>query len=290
MQPHYPNAHYLAEVDWLQQHLGDDGLRILDLRFDLRLSEAGEMEEVSGRDDYLAGHIPGAQFVDLVADLVNPTDPNSIINPESFAKLMTTLGIDANTTVVVYDDRGGLWAARLWWALRYYGHDQAMLLNGGLSRWRAANYALEQQPTAPAATQFTATINAPLRVSKEQVLAAIDAADSCIIDALPEVIYRGDIGLYPGLRQGHIPGAANVFAEHNLDQKTSCLKPMAALQEVWRDADITPEQTIITYCGGGVFAAFALFVLVLMGHEKVALYDASWKEWGDDPSLPVEAS
>jgi len=96
--------------------------------------------------------------------------------------------------------------------------------------------------------------------------------------------------LYPGLNMGHIPGARNVPTENNLNPETHCVKTLDELQALWRPAAIEPGQGVITYCGGGVFAAFALFILALMGHDNTALYDASWKEWGADKSLPVETS
>jgi len=248
----------------------------------------GTFKEVSGRADYLAGHIPGALFVDLPTDLADPQDPTSIIGPEAFTTLMRRLGIGPQSTVVVYDDRGGVWAARLWWALRYYGHDRAKILNGGLRAWRAAGHELQSEIVTPPPALFAACIHPHLRVTKEDVLAAIDAPATRIIDALPAPFYHGLAGLYPRHRKGHVPGARNVPAENNLDSRSLRVKPMAALQDLWRGADIAPEQNVITYCGGGIFASFDLFILALMGHENAMLYDASWMEWGCDDSLPVE--
>jgi len=284
----YANSRYLAEADWLRSHLSDADLRVIDARFDVRARAAGSFEEVSGRADYLAGHIPGAQFVDLKHDLSAPSDPTRIIGPEGFTALMKRLGIGPQSTVVVYDDRGGVWAARLWWALRYYGHDDAKILNGGLQGWRAGGGKLQTEVPTPSSGRFVASVKEPLRVTKEEVLEAIGAETTRIVDALPAPFYRGEASLYPGHRRGHVPGARNVPAELNLDPQTSRLKSMDALKELWQDAEIAPGQAVITYCGGGVFAAFALFVLTLMGHEKTALYDASWQEWGCDETLPVE--
>jgi thiosulfate/3-mercaptopyruvate sulfurtransferase len=288
MMPTYPNAGYLAEADWLHEHIDDDDLCVIDARYDVRVREDGTFEEVSGHADYLAGHIIGARFVDLRTDLTNPADPASIIGPDQFAALMSHLGVGPRTTVVVYDDRGGVWAARLWWALRYYGHDSAKILNGGLSGWIAAGYELQEKIVTRPQSLFEVTVRSNLRVTKSDVLAAIDDAGTCIVDALPEPFYLGLAALFPQHRKGHVPGARNVPAESILDPRTARVLPMGALQELWRDAAIEPDQAVITYCGSGVFASFALFVLVLMGHDKVALYDASWMEWGADDELPVE--
>ncbi|MDQ7018314.1 MAG: sulfurtransferase [Robiginitomaculum sp.] len=288
MNAPYPNAHFITDIDWLHDHLGEKKLRIIDARFDVRVNEDGSFAEVPGREGYEKGHIPGAQFVDLHSDLADPDNPAHIIDPDAFAALMGRLGIGPETTVVVYDDRGGVWAARLWWALRYYGHEDVKMLNGGLRAWRAENYPLETAIQIFPKATFLAAPRPDLRVEKAEVLDAIDDPSTCIIDALPAPFYRGLAALYPGHRKGHIPGAVNIPAEDNLDPQTLCLKSMEDLQALWNDAAISPEQNIITYCGGGIFASFALFVLALMGHEKAALYDASWMEWGRDSALPVE--
>ncbi len=284
----YPNAHYLAEPDWLSSHLDDDEVRVIDARVDLRVQADGSLETLSGRDDFLTAHIPGAQFVDLNTDLADPQTPTHIIGPEAFEALMGRVGIGPQSTVVVYDDRGGTWAARLWWALRYYGHDRAKILNGGMSAWRAAGHELQSEVATPAPGEFSATVQPQFRVKKEDVLAAIEAPETPIVDALPATYYLGEAGLYPGLRMGHVPGAFNVSTEDLIDPDTLHIKPMDALQALWQDVNLTPDQRVITYCGGGVYAAFTLFILALMGHEKAALYDASWMEWGADDSLPVE--
>jgi thiosulfate/3-mercaptopyruvate sulfurtransferase len=284
----YPNTRYLAEADWLNDHIDDDDLCVIDARYDVRARADGTFEEVSGHADYLAGHIAGARFVDLRKDLTNSADPASIIGPDEFAELMSRLGVGPRTTVVVYDDRGGVWAARLWWALRYYGHDSAKILHGGLSGWIAAGYGLQEKIVRRPQSQFKVNVRSNLRVTKSDVLAAIDDAGTCIVDALPEPFYLGLAALFPQHRKGHVPGARNLPAESNLDPRTARIRPMDALQELWRDTAIESDRTVITYCGSGIFASFALFVLVLMGHDKVALYDASWMEWGGDEELPVE--
>jgi len=288
MSPSYPNGSLLAEADWLSAHIDDEDMRVIDARFGVHVREDGTIEEVSGHSDYLAGHIPGAQFVDLRADLTTSGDPTSIIGKEAFAALMSRLGIGPETMVVIYDDRGGVWAARLWWALRYYGHDSARLLNGGLQSWLAAGHELQQDTVTRPQSRFEATVRSNLRVTKEDVLSAIEDPATCIVDALPEPFYLGLASLSPQLRKGHVPGARNLPAESNLDPQTLRIRTKEALQDLWQDAGITPDRTVITYCGSGVFASFALFILVLTGHEKVALYDASWMEWGASDRLPVE--
>ncbi len=287
MSTPFPNPQYLANLDWLHENLGAKDLRIIDARFDVRANADGTFSEVPGREDYEKGHIPGALFVDLYEDLADPENPTHIIGPEAFATLMGRLGIEPQTTVVIYDDRGGVWAARLWWALRYYGHQDVRMLNGGLVAWWGARYPVETITPPPSPTHYEVKPKPALRVEKDEVLAALDDPDTRIIDALPAPFYRGLAALYPRHRKGHIPGAFNVPAEDNLDEHM-CLKSMADLQVLWKGSNIRPEHNVITYCGGGIYASFALFVLALMGHEKSALYDASWMEWGSNKKLPVE--
>jgi len=286
--PAYPNAEFLAEADWLSAHLEDGDVRVIDTRFGVRTREDGTFEQVSGHADYLKGHIQSAQFVDLGADLTNPDDPTSIIGPHGFAALMRRLGIGSQSTVVIYDDRGGVWAARLWWALRYYGHDNARLLNGGLGSWLAAGYELRQDSEIPTQSHFEAVVHSTLRVTQKDVLSGIEDSATCLVDALPEPFYLGLASLFPNHRKGHIPGARNLPAEGNLDPQTLRIRTKDELQKKLQDAGILPDQTVITYCGSGVFASFDLFILLLMGYEKVALYDASWMEWGADDKLPIE--
>ncbi|VAV95322.1 Thiosulfate sulfurtransferase, rhodanese [hydrothermal vent metagenome] len=287
-KPNADPARFLASAGWLHQHLDDKNLVIIDARFDVRVNQDGSFEEIPGRDGYEQGHIPGAQFVDLHADLADATNPTRILAADNFAALMSRLGVGPQTTVVLYDARGGVWAARLWWALRYYGHDAVKMLDGGLSAWLAADLPLQTQIQAPATAQFIAKPRPELRVEKAEVLAAIDDPAICLVDALPAPFYRGLAGLYPHHQKGHIPGAKNLPAEDNLDPKTLCIKPLQELRALWQTVDILPEQKVITYCGGGIYASFALFVLALLGHENMALYDASWMEWGQDETLPVE--
>jgi thiosulfate/3-mercaptopyruvate sulfurtransferase len=227
-------------------------------------------------------------FVDVMGDLSDPDDPVAVVPPDRFEVLMGRLGIAGDFTVVVYDDRGGTWAARLWWALRYYGHNTVKLLDGGFTRWAAEGRPVDHVVPEPSPTVFRARARRDLRVDADQVMEAIDCEDICIVDALPEAFFTGRACLYPGHRVGHVPSAYNVPAPANVDPATHTLLPAAELARLWEPVKLEPSRRVITYCGGGVFGAFALFALYVMGHENAALYDASWMEWGADLSRPVE--
>ena len=246
------------------------------------------MADVPGREAYGEGHIPGAVFVDVMSDLADPVDPLVILSPPRFETLMGRLGISEGTTVVVYDDLGGTGAARLWWALRYYGHDAVKLLDGGLTRWEAEGRSIERQAPEVLPATFRAQVRPELRVDADEVARAMGDADVCIVDALPEAFFTGQACLFPTHRAGHIPTAHNVPAPANLDPVTQKLVPADELALLWQQVGVAPDRRVIAYCGGGVFGAFVLFVLHVMGLDNAALYDASWMEWGLDPQRPVE--
>ncbi|MDP2950104.1 MAG: sulfurtransferase [Chloroflexota bacterium] len=286
----YKHPEALATTEWLAAHLDDPSVRVVDVRYYVGVASGGSFRGVSGRKAYRQGHIPGALFVDFASDLADPEDdvPLNILSPDRFEALMGRLGIGSGSTVVVYDDSGGTWAARLWWALRYYGHDAAKVLNGGLTKWTAEGHPLERRtPTPPAAT-FRARKRPALRATCGEVRQAIGRRDVCIVDALPEMFYSGKARLYPTHRAGHIPTALNVPATANVDQATQTLLTADELARLWRKVGLKPDQRVITYCGAGAYAAYDLFVLYVLGHEKVSLYDGSWMEWGANPELPVE--
>jgi thiosulfate/3-mercaptopyruvate sulfurtransferase len=285
----YRNPEALVTVEWLAEHLDDPSVRVVDARFAIRPTSGRTLEAVAERDAYREAHIPGAVFVDVMGDLSDADDPVVVVSPERFEDLMSRLGIGDETTVVVYDGQGGTWAARLWWALRYYGHDAVRLLDGGFTCWLAAGFPLDSGVPDPSPATFTARVRPELRVDADQVAQAIGCDDVCIVDALPEIFFTGAARLYPNHRAGHIPTAHNVPAPCHIDPVTHRLLPAAELARLWEPVGLEPSRRVITYCGGGVFGAYALFALHVMGHENAALYDASWMEWGADPGRPVEA-
>jgi len=286
----YKHPEALATTEWLAEHLDDPSVRVVDARYDVRPTSDGSFRAVSGREAYEQDHIPGAVFVDFASDLADPEDdiPLNILSPDRFEALMGRMGIGNDSTVVVYDDSGGTWAARLWWALRYYGHDAARVLNGGLTKWIAEGRPLESPTPAPPAATFVAKVRPALKATCDDVRQAIRSQDVRIVDALPAEFYSGEARLYPTHRAGHIPTARNVPAPTNLDPATQTLLSAEELARLWRKAGLEPDQRVITYCGAGAYGAYDLFVLYVLGHERVSLYDGSWMEWGANPELPVE--
>ncbi len=275
----------VASVEWLVGRLGDPSVTIVDTRYTVEVDDRGRFRSVPGFDDYRRSHIPGAVFLNL-DDLRDPSEPTRILPAEQFAAVMSGLGIGEGTDVVVYDTEGGTWAARLWWALRYHGHDSVRILDGGFTAWVAGGNPTESGDVEPAVATFTPKVRDAMRVEMSDVLAAIDRPGTVIVDALPEPFYTGRVALYPHLRCGHVPGARNVPAPANVDPATWRLLPAEDLDALWSPV-VSGADRIVTYCGGGVYGAFDLFVLHLLGYDA-ALYDGSWEEWGASETTPIE--
>jgi thiosulfate/3-mercaptopyruvate sulfurtransferase len=254
----YVHPEVLVDSDWLVANLDDPSVRIVDAR--------------EGLVFYGRGHIPGAVFVQLCC-------PSDIIDAEPFAKLMGKNGIGDDTTVVIYDDTGGLWGARLWWALRYYGHEDAKLLDGGIDAWDTKGLPLEEDTPDVEPATFTAEVRPEWYAAMDDVRAAIDDPATSIVDALPSDSYRYQ----------HIPTAVSLPAPDLLDE-TGHVKGAEDLAAMLEQAGLDPAQRTISYCGGGYFGAFAALVLYLMGFEDVAMYDGALEEWTRDPSNPVESA
>jgi len=253
----YVHPEVLVDADWLAEHLDDPTVRIVDARGDLPVSPS---------------HLPGAVFIDICCY-------SDIIDAEPFARLMGEKGIGDDTTVVVYDTPGGLWGARLWWALQYYGHEDARLLDGGINAWLNAGWALGRDAPVVEPASFTAEVRPAWYATMDDVRAAIDDPTISIVDARTSHTFA----------DGHIPTAVSLPALDLLD-RTRSVKAAAELSAILEDAGLDPAQRTITYCGGGWWCAFAAFILHLMGFEDVAIYDGSMDEWTRDHSNPVETS
>lgn len=277
----------LVSTDWLANELGAADLVVLDCTVWLKPADGGGYRSVSGRDDYEGGHIPGAGFADLTGDLCDGRSPYRFVvpAPEQFAAAMGALGVDDASRVVLYDQNRSMWAARVWWMLRWIGFDNAALLDGGLKAWT-----LEQRPlatgAAPAAQLGAAGPTVRLRprliADRDEVLAAVEDGSTCIIDALGEAQYRGEVDTYG--RTGHIPGASNTPAMDLVDRHSGRYLP---LEELRRRFPADASARTITYCGGGIAASSDAFVLTRLGFDDVAVYTASLQEWVTDPANPL---
>jgi thiosulfate/3-mercaptopyruvate sulfurtransferase len=267
----YAHPEVLADVDWVAAHLDDPTVRVVDARMPLEA------------ELYATGHIPGAVYLNVFEDICCPS---SIMPADQFAQVMGRFGIGDDTTVVLYDTDGGLWAARLWWALRYYGHEQVKLLNGGLRQWIYAGQPLEMTSPTVAPAVFTPDVVVPWRATIDEVRQAVDDPAVALVDALPRASYDGDLVLYD--RPGHIATALSLPYNEIVDGITTMVLEPAALSQVLERLQLDPRQRVITHCGGGNAGSNLAFVLYLMGFDKVGLYDGSLGEWSSDPSNPME--
>jgi thiosulfate/3-mercaptopyruvate sulfurtransferase len=295
-------THPLVEPSWLATHLDDDDLCVVDARW---------RGDGTGREMYRQGHLPGAVYLDWQRDL-SWTDEQGVgyllLPPEPFAAVMEAVGIGDRTRVVVYAETDHSGAARLWWALRYYGHDQVAVLNGGWTRWVAEGLPAATEVPLPAPATFVPRPRPQLlalATEIEQVLLRADAR-ARLVDTRPREQYagqaiwtpHGSLFLPPGqswialpdgrvMRGGHVPGAVHLHASRLLNPVDWTYLPRESLRALARGAGLEPEQRIITYCGSGISASLGLFALHLAGYRDIALYDASWEEWGTDPTFPI---
>ncbi|WP_258105834.1 sulfurtransferase [Marinoscillum sp. MHG1-6] len=273
----------LVEPEWLEEHLSDDNLRIVDATVQVKLWPFPRV--VSGRHNFKRRHIPGAVF----ADLLKISDPNApkrtftFPKAERFANFMSEIGIGEGVRVIIYDERENMWAARLWWMLRAFGFDSASILNGGWASWSLEGRPVSSKSDTYPGIAFVPRPRPELIVDKKEVLNAIDQNDTCIVSALGRRQHRGERNEYG--RRGHIPGAMNVTAWEILDRTTKRYRPVEELEELFRP--MLDKKRIITYCGGGIAASSDAFVLHMLGHPNVAVYDGGLMEWGKDKSLPL---
>ena len=260
----------LVSADWLADHLDAADLRVIDLRWYL--------DGRSGRDAYLAGHLPGAVFVDLEREITGADGPgrHPIPSRAQFEEAMKAAGVDPESGVVVYDDQGGYSAARLWWLLRYFGHPAVAVLDGGLVAWRGP---LERDSVSPPRGTFRAAVpDQAMTVDRDHVRLARRAA---VIDARAPDRYRGDVEPIDP-KAGHIPGARNIPWRSNLGADWRFLSP----EELRRKYSAAKGKEVIAYCGSGVSASVDLLALEVAGLHGAKLYEGSWSDWSRQ-DLPV---
>jgi thiosulfate/3-mercaptopyruvate sulfurtransferase len=272
----------LVTPGWLTRHLGDDDLVVLDCTVNV----GQDFRAVSARADYEAGHIPGAGFADLLGDLRDATSPleMALPTPEAFCDAMGALGVGDDSRVVLYDGNLSVWAARVWWMLRWVGFDRAAILNGGLVAWELEDLPLSTERSRRPPRTLTPAPRPGLIADRDEVLAAIDDEAVILVDTLMAEHYRGDVALYA--RPGHIPGATNVPAFALFDERGG-FRPddeLAALLATDRGV------RHITYCGGGIAASANAFAMTRVGFRDVAVYAASLEEWAANPENPLVVS
>ena len=279
---------YLIETGALAEQLDDPTLRILECTTILHPLPDGGYRAESGRTTWESGHIPGSGFADLTGEL---SDQRSALRfmmppPAPLAAAMGALGVGDGTRVVLYDRAVNMWAARVWWMLRAIGFDAAAVLNGGWRKWTIEGRAVSTDPCAYPQENLIPRPRPELFADKSVVRAGLGDRATCVLNALSEEQHRGTGGVHYG-RPGRIAGSANVPARTLVDSRHAYL-PLSELRKVFADSGALSSGRVITYCGGGIAASSDAFVLAMLGHDHVAVYDASLSEWAADPSLPME--
>lgn len=277
----------LVSTAWLAEHLADADLRVVDIRGHVLPATEPPPHYFNHRADYLVSHIPNAVFVDWVHEITDPADPRHarIAPPERFAAAMSRAGIAEQTFVVAYDDAGGMFAARLWWALNYYGHSQVAVLDGGWQKWIAEGRPVSAEVPDLTPTVFTARPDPTWYRDGGQVLAALGSPVHLIDMRSPEE-FRGEASR--AARKGHIPGALNQPRRELLGEDGALLPPEALRQKFAALGITDSSEEVIFYCNAGVSASFGLLALRAAGiRARAAVYDGSWKDWGNDPDKPI---
>lgn len=271
----------LVRPEWLVGHLSDPSTVVVDCRFDLAQPQAGRLQ-------YQQGHIPGAFYLDLEADLSAPKQAHGGRHPlpdmEAFGQTLGALGVDDEVTVVVYDDQGGCMAARLWWMLRYLGHTRARVLDGGWSAWRRGGYPVTAEVRQATPRAFAPRGRPELLAGIEEVSRRLREGNPCLVDSRAPERYRGEVEPLDPV-PGHIPGAVNLPWTDNVDEQ-GALKPAQVLRERFGAVGAGSGEPIV-YCGSGVTACVNLLAMDEAGIAGAVLYLGGWSDWCSYPENPV---
>ncbi len=280
----YAHPEALVETDWLEQHLKDEGIRIVESNEDILL--------------YDTGHIPGAVHIDWRADLQDPVI-RDYISPEKFVRLCSRHGITPDTTCIFYGDKANWWACYALWAFRLFGHEKVKILNGGRDKWKAENRPMTREVPKYPETNYPVPkkrFDKEIRAFFDEALAQSKSSKP-LIDVRSPGEYKGEITHMPEypqegvLRGGHIPGAKSMpWKTATNDDAT--FKPADELAKIYLDqCGVKPGTDTIVYCRIGERSSHTWFVLTyLLGLDNVRNYDGSWTEWGNKVGAPIEKS
>jgi len=274
----------IVDTDRLAPHLSDGDWAVIDCQFRLEDPQWGEAE-------YLARHIPGAVHASLDRHLsgaaTGTNGRHPLPDPTLLAKTLGQFGIEAGVQVVAYDQDSGVYASRLWWLLRWLGHQDVAVLDGGLAKWIAEGRPAASGHQSRAYRTFTGTPRPDLTVNADQVAEIVSRHEAGLVDARAPERYRGEIEPIDRVA-GHIPGAICHFHKLNM-REDGRFRSAADLRALWGETlGVSPANRVVCYCGSGVTACHNLLALEQAGLTGARLYPGSWSEWSSDPARPVE--
>jgi len=266
----YAHPEQLVDTAWVAAHADDTQVRVVDVR----------------RSGFEQGHIDGAVWLDPESIRDASNAPSFMLAPRAFEQAIGRLGISNRTRVILYDDRGGLLAARVWWMLNAYGHANVALLDGGWVRWTAERRPSTTEARPVSTATFTARLNMSWLATIDDVQAAMSKPGTKIIDARTVAEMDGtDTRL--SSRGGIIPSAVPVYWEDLLDPERKTFKPAEELRAIYERAGVRPSDDVIAYCWVGHRSAVDLFALHLIGYDRLRNYLGSWEEWSKRTDLPT---
>ena len=285
---------YLVDCDWLVEHSDSPELRIVECTsqlpnyFEDSADQGLELE--SGRPLFEEAHIAGATYVDLLNELSDRSKANymyAMPSAERFEQVMSAIGVGSDSAVVLYDRGMNSWAARVWWMLRYFGFNNAAVLNGGWMAWETRGLPTSTEASRYPPAKFEAREHPELIATKENVLQTIDDPNGCLINALDPDEFAGRPPQRYA-RAGRIPNSVNVPFAVTVNLETQHFSDDEALRQQFGSVGALDKEHVVAYCGGAIAASNTVFALTRLGVKNVSLYDGSLTEWTSDPDLPME--
>lgn len=276
----YENEQSLVDTAWVEAHLDDPNVRILDGSYHLA---------ATGRDakaEYAAAHIPGALHfdIDTVCDPSPTPSPHMFPSAGDFAAAVGAMGIGNEHRVIVYDADGLFSAPRVWWMFRVFGHANVAVMTGGFRKWQAENRPATAEVPSPAPALFDATMNASALRSLEQINANIEGGDELVLDARAANRFAGsEPEARAGVEPGHIPGSVNLPYAEIVDAENGAFRDADTLRTAFDRVGADGSRVVATTCGSGVTACILGLGMHLIGRDNWVLYDGSWTEWGSNP-------